>query len=229
MLIFILKFSCGQKKTQSCWDWNQMRFCFSIQWQQHQAFTFLSFSRYCLFLFMALVSSWLQFLRKFMEQWSWYQDLWHSPLLILSCNKNRLFISSLCFMSQPFFLFCWDFASHPWLPSCLNSLLWWTKCHIYKSFCLNSSTVSVDLTLRSSTWALRASRYLTSLMYKMWPYPRQLCICRQWNKAVSSPNLTKPAELLPSLLSSNFTYFQSGGFLFLKKDQMLYKRCFKGY
>lgn len=137
---------------------------------------FLSFSLLLLpffFLFMALVSSWLQFLRKFMEQRSWYQDLWHSRLLILSCNKNRLFISSLCFMSQPFFLFCWDFASHPWLPSCLNSLLWWTKYHIYKSFCLNSSIVSVDLTLRSYTWALRASRYLTSLMYKMWPYPRR--------------------------------------------------------
>lgn len=123
---------------------------------------FFSFSTVTAFFFqfMTPVSSWLWFLRKFMEQWSWYQDLWHSLLLILPCNKNWLFISSLCFVSQPSFLFSWGSASHPWLPTCLNSLLWWTKCHLYKSFCLNSSSFSVDLTLRSCTWSLRASRYL---------------------------------------------------------------------
>lgn len=159
-----------------------------------------------------------------MEQWSWYQDLWHSLLLILSCNKNWLFFSSLCFMSQPFFLFSWGSASHPWLPSCLNSLLWWTKCHLYKSFCLNSSTVSVDLTLRSCTWSLRACRYWTSLLYGLWPYPRQLGVCRQWNKAMSSPSLTKAAELLPS----NFTSFQPPALLLPKKDWMPYKCCLRG-
>lgn len=127
-------------------------------------------------------------------------------------------------MSQPFFLFSWGSASHPWLPSCLNSLLWWTKCHLYKSFCLNSSTVSVDLTLRSCTWSLRACRYWTSLLYGLWPYPRQLGVCRQWNKAMSSPSLTKAAELLPS----NFTSFQPPALLLPKKDWMPYKCCLRG-
>lgn len=175
---------------------------------------------------MAPVSSWLWFFRKFMEQWSWYQDLWHSLLLILSCNKNWLFISSLFFTSQPFLLFSWGSASHPWLPSCLNSLLWWTKCRLYKSFCLNSSTVLVDLTLRSCTWSLRASRYLTSLLLcGLWPHPRQLGACGQWSRAVSSPSLTEPREHLPSFLSSSFTSLQPGAVLLLKKDWILYKSC----
>lgn len=176
---------------------------------------------------MDLVSSWLWFLRKFMEQWSWYQDLWHSLLLILPCNKNWLFISSLCFMSQPFFLFSWGSASHPWLPSCLNSLLWWTKCHLYKSFCLNSSTVSVDLTLRSGTWSLRASRYLTSLLYRMWPCPRQLGVCRQWNEAVSSPWVNLVSSYLPCFLpaspSSILVLFHS-----LKKSKCCTSVIFRG-
>lgn len=121
------------------------------------------------------------------------------PLLIplLPCNKNQLFNSSLCFMSQPFFVFCQDFASHPWLPSYFNSLLWWTKCHIYKSFCLNSFTISVDPTLRSCTWALRASRALTSLMYKTWLYPRHRVF-------VDSGTKQYPLLTWLNLLSSKF-------------------------
>lgn len=115
-----------------------------------------------------------------------------------------VYFCPLFYVSTFFFFFfpqfCQEFTSHPWLPSFLNSLLWWTKCHNYKSLCFNSSTISGDLTLRSCTWALRASIYLTSLICtKCGHVPCGYMFGDGGVKCASSPNLTKCTDLLKRL------------------------------